>query len=220
MNPTRLDHVAFWVADRDTIAERCRQLFGMHVIDRSDKFTLIGTDARHGKLTLFEAVGPRERGAFVRVGLRVSDLATALAQIPDGRDTIDVGEGITIRLVEGETPVEYDIDHVALLTPNPEATAAAYERLGFARRRGEERLEVGTEYVELLEGDVEPVERPLLNHLAVLVDSSVEHEEEARREGIGIDSVVDAENTRAVFLWAPDDVRIEYVEHKATFSLI
>jgi hypothetical protein len=91
--------------------------------------------------------------------------------------------------------------------------------MGFTRRGGRERLEVGGAYVELLEGDVPPVERPLLNHLAVLVESSAEHEEEAQREGIGIESVVDAENTRAVFLWAPDGVRVEYVEHKASFSL-
>jgi len=39
-------------------------------------------------------------------------------------------------------------------------------------------------------------------------------------EGMGIvESVVDAANTRAVFVWGPDRVRIEYVEHKPTFSL-
>ena len=45
------------------------------------------------------------------------------------------------------------------------------------------------------------------------------HEAEARREGIEVESTVDAANTKAVFLWAPDGVRVEYVEHKATFSL-
>src|SRR3954468_19047359 len=117
MQPTRLDHVAFWVADRDPIVERCQQLFGMHVIDRQDNFTLVGTDARQGKLTLFDAEGPRERAAFVRVGLRVS-------QLPDAAEAVEHGEEITVRLVAGETAVEYDLDHVALLTPNPEATAA------------------------------------------------------------------------------------------------
>ncbi len=210
MRPIRLDHVAFWVADRDALTERCERLFGMHVIDRQDEFTLVGTDARRGKLTFFDAEGPREPGPLVRVGLRVSGGA---------RETVELGEGISLRLVEGETDVEHDLDHVALLTPNPEATAAVYERMGFTRPDGGERLEVGGAYIELLEGDVPPVERPLLNHLAVLVESSTEHEEEARREGIDIESVVDAENTRAVFLRAPDGVRVEYVEHKASFSL-
>ena len=42
----------------------------------------------------------------------------------------------------------------------------------------------------------------------------------ARELGIEIDDIVDAENTYAVFLSGPDGVRIEYVEHKPTFSLV
>ena len=61
--------------------------------------------------------------------------------------------------------------------------------------------------------------RPLLNHLAVLVDSSDEHLEEARELGIEVADVVDAANTCAVFLWGPERVKIEYVEHKPTFAL-
>ena len=36
---------------------------------------------------------------------------------------------------------------------------------------------------------------------------------------IEVESVVDAANTYAAFLWGPERVRIEYVEHKPTFSL-
>jgi hypothetical protein len=54
---------------------------------------------------------------------------------------------------------------------------------------------------------------------AVLVDSADEHEAAARDLGVEIDSVVDAANTLAVFVWGPERVRIEYVEHKPTFSL-
>jgi len=53
----------------------------------------------------------------------------------------------------------------------------------------------------------------------VLVDSADEHISEAEELGVEIDNVVDAPNTYAVFLWGPDRVRVEYVEHKATFSL-
>jgi hypothetical protein len=53
----------------------------------------------------------------------------------------------------------------------------------------------------------------------VLVDSADEHIDEARETGIEIDNVVDAANTYAVFLWGPERVRVEYVEHKPTFSL-
>ena len=44
MNPTKLDHVAFWVAERDLISDFVTSHLGMHVIDRTDKFTLLGAD--------------------------------------------------------------------------------------------------------------------------------------------------------------------------------
>ena len=74
VRPRTLDHVALWVADRDSIASLATARLGMHVIDRTDRFTLIGADARRGQLTLFDADGPREQGALKRIGLRVSSL--------------------------------------------------------------------------------------------------------------------------------------------------
>ena len=62
VTPETLDHVALWVADRDPIADFVTSRVGMHVVDRTDAFTLVGSDARRGKLTLFEAEGPREQG--------------------------------------------------------------------------------------------------------------------------------------------------------------
>jgi hypothetical protein len=73
--------------------------------------------------------------------------------------------------------------------------------------------------VEFHEGDPGDPERPLLNHLAVLVDSADDHKRDAEDAGIEVERFVDAANTLAVFLWGPDRVRIEYVEHKPSFSL-
>jgi hypothetical protein len=73
--------------------------------------------------------------------------------------------------------------------------------------------------VEFHEGEPGEPERPLLNHLAVLVDSADDVIADAGDLGIEIESVVDAANTYAAFLWGPERVRIEYVEHKPTFSL-
>jgi catechol 2,3-dioxygenase-like lactoylglutathione lyase family enzyme len=224
MRPKTLDHVALWVADRDPIAELCCAHLGMHVIAQEDAFTLVGSDARHGKLTLFDAEGPREPGALVHVALRVSDLDRAIAKLPDAADgpELDLGEGIRIRLVEAPTVVEYDLDHVALTASDPKAALEGYLSLGFApadpAADGNPRVEVGGAYVELRAGEPGEPERPLLNHLAVLVDSVQEHIDEGEERGI-VESVVDAANTVAVFLRGPDGVRIEYVEHKPTFSL-
>ena len=214
-----MDHIAFWVADRQPIAEFCERHLGMHVIANEANFTLMGSDARRGKLTLFDAVGPREQGLLKHVGLRVSNLAAARSALPDGTaEVFDIGEGIHVTLVEAPTDVEYDLDHVALWSAVPEVTAQEYLRYGFAEA-GTKRVEVGGAYVEFHEGDPGTPSKPLLNHIAVLVDSADEVVADAKDLGIEVESVVDAANTFAAFLWGPDRVRIEYVEHKPTFSL-
>ena len=166
-----------------------------------------------------DAPGPREPGAFGHIALRVNDLAAARAKLPVGAgEIVDAGEGVRVMLVEGETDVDYDLDHVVLLSADPQTVAAEYERYGFVGL-GDGRVEVGGAYVELREGTPPATERPLLNHLAVLVDSADEHVADAHDLGIEVESIVDAANTYAVFLSGPEGVRIEYVEHKPTFSL-
>jgi catechol 2,3-dioxygenase-like lactoylglutathione lyase family enzyme len=232
VTPRTLDHVALWVADRVPIADFVTSRLGAHVIERTDAFTLVGADARRGKLTLFTADGPRERGALKHIALRVSNLEPALDQLPDdlalerpraGEAYFDVGEGLRLGLVEAETGSDYDLDHVALYSAAPDETATAYATLGFSSAvpgpSGAPRVEVGGAHVEFHPGEPGAPERPLLNHLAVLVDSADEHIAEAYELGVEIADVVDAPNTYAVFLWGPERVKIEYVEHKPTFSL-
>jgi catechol 2,3-dioxygenase-like lactoylglutathione lyase family enzyme len=226
MRPKTLDHVALWVADRDAITDFLTERLSMHVIERTDKFTLVGTDARRGKLTLFAEEGPREQGALKHIALRVNDLGRALGGLEgievdreNGSAYCDVHEGLRLGLVEAETEVEYDLDHVALFSASPKETAHRYEQFGFAPD-GAERVEVGGAFVEFREGDPGDPERPLLNHLAVLVDSAEETLQEAEQAGLEVADVVDAPNTYAVFVWGPDGIKLEYVEHKPSFSLV
>ena len=231
VTPDTLDHVALWVADRDRIADFVTARVGMHIVDRTDAFTLVGSDARRGKLTLFEAEGPREQGALKHVALRVSSLESALGDMEgvevdqprEGEAFMDVSEGLRLGLVEAPTEVDYDLDHVALWSRSPEETAREYEGLGFVAAApgpaGVPRVEVGGAFVEFHEGEPGDPEKPLLNHLAVKVDSADEHIEAARERGIEIADIVDAPNTYAVFVWGPERVKVEYVEHKPTFSL-
>jgi len=229
LTPETLDHVALWVANRDRIADFVTEKVGMHVVDRTEAFTLVGSDARRGKLTLFAAEGPREPGALKHVALRVSSLDRAERELgvdverQDGAVYFDVSESLRLGLVEAPTEVEYDLDHVALWSASPKETAEAYEQLGFAGAEpgpsGTPRVEVGGAFVEFHPGDPGDPERPLLNHLAVKVESADEHIAEARELGVEIADVVDAANTYAVFVWGPERVKIEYVEHKPEFSL-
>jgi catechol 2,3-dioxygenase-like lactoylglutathione lyase family enzyme len=222
-----LDHVALWVSDRDTLADFLTRHVGMHVIERTDAFTLVGSDARRGKLTLFAAEGERHPGPLAHVALRVRDLDAALSQLPkgteielreDGSVLFDAAEGLRISFVEAPG-VDYDIHHVTLRVPDPDDSYR--ELLTFGFEDGDGHLTVGDSYIALEQGgDGDEPERPLLNHIALLVESAEDHIEEARRRGLEIADIKDAENTYAVFIWGPDRVKLEYVEHKESFSLV
>lgn len=222
-----LDHIALWVADRDELADFLVDRLGMHVIDRTDKFTLVGADARRGKLTLFAAEPDREPGPLARIGLRVFDLEEAVAELPpdlaverpdDGRVEFEGPQRVPFALVATDDGVAYDLDHVAFTVADPDRTFAQLAELGFGVEDG--RLKAGDAYVELEQGEVDAPELPLLNHLGLRVESADEHLREAEERGLEIADVVDAENTFAVFVWGPDGIKLEYVEHKPTFSLV
>ena len=225
ISPTSLDHVALWVEERDPLADFLCRYLSMHVIEQTDSFTLVGVDAKLGKVTLFDAKGPRERGALEQLTLRVQDLDAAAEGLPpeararheDGVVTFDAPQGLRMGLVPGDGP-DYDLDHVVLRVPEPAASARALTGLGFERRDG--TVAVADRHVRLEPGGRPEGERPLLNHLALLVDSASETQGEAERAGIEIAEVKDAANTLAVFVWGPDRIKLEYVEHKPGFALI
>jgi catechol 2,3-dioxygenase-like lactoylglutathione lyase family enzyme len=215
----RLDHVALWIEDRDAIADFATAHLGMHVIERTERFTLVGSNARRGKLTLFADEPGREAGPLAEIGLRVSSLDRAVGALPDGHDEhFEICDGLWIRLVEAETEVDYDLNHVALRTADTERAVEQWQALGL-KRAGDARLEVAGSFVELWPGDPGDPERPLLNHLGVLVASADEWKKRAEEAGAEIADVVDAPNTYAVFVWGPERVKLEYVEHKPGFSL-
>jgi catechol 2,3-dioxygenase-like lactoylglutathione lyase family enzyme len=211
-----LDHVALWTDERDELARFLLDRTGVHEIERTDDFTLLGADARRGKLTLFEAPGPREAGALERVVLRVRDLDAAVQRA--GGATFTAPGGLKVGLVQaGQGGVDYDLDHVVLRVADPALSAQGLAQLGFDRRNGV--AAVADKVVRFEGGGREEGERPLLNHLAVLVDSATAVQEEAEQNGWEIDDVKDAANTLAVFVRGPDGIRVEYVEHKPGFAL-
>ena len=223
--PTSLDHVALWVDEREPLASFLCDHLGMHVIEETDTFTLVGIDAKLGKLTLFDADGPRQRGALDRVVLRVGDLDGALAALPfdvarrsDGVAAFEAPAGLPVGLVEAPGQ-DFDLDHVVLGLEDPEAAVECFEELGF-ERRPDGSAAVGDRYVRVVRGTAADGGRPLLNHLALLVDDAHSVQGEAEGAGLEVDDVKDAKNTFAVFVRGPEGVRIEYVEHKPGFALV
>jgi catechol 2,3-dioxygenase-like lactoylglutathione lyase family enzyme len=226
MNTETLDHVALWISDRDQLAEFLTAHVGMHVIERTDKFTIVGAEARRGKLTLFAVPDSRDPEPLGRVFLRVSDLEGALAQLPPEANPTRAGDGtvhftaparLPLGLVEA-SGVDYDLHHVALNAREPDKSFAELSELGFSAQDG--RLWVGDAFLEVEQGPVGNPEHSLLNHIALRVDSAAAHIDEARERGLEIADIVDAPNTYALFVWGPERVKLEYVEHKESFSLV
>jgi catechol 2,3-dioxygenase-like lactoylglutathione lyase family enzyme len=224
-SPSSLDHVALWVDEREPLAAFLCEHLGMHVIEETDTFTLVGVDAKLGKLTLFDADGPRQRGALERVVLRVGDLDSVVESLPfeatrqdDGVAAFEAPGGVPLGLVEREGR-DFDLDHVVLSLEDPETGASCFEELGF-ERRPDGSVAVDDRYVRMVRGSAADGGRPLLNHLALLVDDAHSVQDEAEGAGLEIDDVKDAANTFAVFLRGPEGVRVEYVEHKPGFALV
>src|SRR5215208_1398901 len=223
--PTSLDHVALWVDEREPLAAFLCDHLGMHVIEETDTFTLVGIDAKLGKLTLFDAERPRQRGALEQVVMRVAELEPALATLPfettpraDGVAAFEAPAGVPLGLTEADGE-EFDLDHVVLGLSDPEAATRELTAMGF-ERRADGCVAVGDRYVRIVRGNAADADRPLLNHLALLVDDAHEVQDEAEGAGVAIDDVKDADNTFAVFLRGPEGVRVEYVEHKPGFALV
>ena len=226
VDATAFDHVALWVDQRVALETVIAQVSGMHEIERTDSFTLLGGDARRGKITLFDAEGPREQGCLHRVTIRVPEISACRARLEALTTPVveESGEicflapgGVPLGLVEGTG--EPDLHSIVLTVQDPAGTAEGLRRMGF-RGDTEEDLRSGGDSSALRAGSSARTERPLLNHLALLVDSAEGARREAEVLGLEIDRFVDAANTVAVFVMGPEGILVEYVEHKPSFSLV
>jgi catechol 2,3-dioxygenase-like lactoylglutathione lyase family enzyme len=220
------DHVALWTNERDLLARFLCDYMGMHEIERTDAFTLVGAAARRGKLTLFAAEGERRPGPLRRIAFAVPNLAHALSRLPRGLAVERIGSleahfawpgGLGLGLVERADIAECDIDHVAFAVSDRAAARIGLLGLGFELEG--DRLLAGSTFVDLLEERIDEEERPLFNHLGLRVRSAEEHIWEAVRRRLEIADVVDAPNTYALFVYGPERIKLEYVEHKASFAL-
>ena len=55
MKVKRLDHIALYMGDRDAAVGFLTTHLGFHVVDHTERYTLVGAGGRLGKLTLFDA---------------------------------------------------------------------------------------------------------------------------------------------------------------------
>jgi catechol 2,3-dioxygenase-like lactoylglutathione lyase family enzyme len=215
--PAKLDHVALYVSDADALATRILAQLPFRVIEETEEFVLLGRDTEFGKLTLFRSQdpGPREPGVLRSVGIGIP-CATV-------ERTLYLDEGLRLELTPSDPEGEVEVDRVTFLVPDPVASARKWLELGFEPApkgiHGVVRVNVGGQHVELHPGSPRDTDRPLLNHLGVLVESFDEVQRAVEDQGLEVNKVVDAENSRALFVTGPDGVELEYIEHKPSFAL-
>jgi catechol 2,3-dioxygenase-like lactoylglutathione lyase family enzyme len=224
----KLDHIALYMADRDEAAGFLTAHLGFHVVDRTDRYTLVGAGGRLGKLTLFDAPQGTtpSPGEIERIIIRVNDpeaVATRLpseagAEVHDGGYSFTGPEGLPLALVPGEGEfTDYDLEGFVLRSGSPEESARTFVGMGFAPGDDAASVRAGEYRIRLT--DSAPEAGGMLFHVGCLVDSAEDHRREAEEQGLEIQDFVEGPNTLAVFVRGPEGVSVEYVEHKPTFSL-
>ncbi|MCW2974635.1 MAG: Glyoxalase/bleomycin resistance protein/dioxygenase [Thermoleophilia bacterium] len=217
-----LDHVAIRVADRDAFADQLLELLDVHVIDRTERFTLIGPDFEHGKVTLLDASPGTAPTARQLVSLVLVEPSGRTVQPPV---TLDNGLVLTFTSADTLGPEAAQLPRhalvgIALRSDDPAAAAA-----GFAAAHGMQVIAQGPDVaaVEVGEGAVDGIitlvreELPdgdagMLDHVGVLVEDAAAWRDAFEHDGDPIDRWVEAPHSRAVFVPGPDDVLVEFVE--------
>lgn len=215
MRLRRLDHVALRVTDPEAVASALLARLPFRVLEQSDEFILVGRSPDLGKVTLFEGPGPRERGSLVEIGIGIPCAAATTS--------MELDDGLRVALVPTGPDDEVELVHVGLAARDPEASARAWTRLGLARagRVGAiERVELGRACIELHPQAPGTAERPLLDHVGLLVTSLEDVHRSVDDLGLEVTREVDAENSLALFVAGPDGVEVEYIEHKPSFATV
>ena len=191
MRPKTLDHVALWVADRDPITDFVTERLG-DARDRADR----QVHARRLERAPRQADAVRCRGsaraggaqarraARERPGRRARRASKASTSAREnGGAYFDVAEGLRLGLVEADDRGRLRPRPRRALLREPRGDGSRVRASSASRRprAADARVEVGGAFVEFHPGEPGDPERPLLNHLAVLVDSADEHLAEAKR---------------------------------------
>jgi catechol 2,3-dioxygenase-like lactoylglutathione lyase family enzyme len=223
----KLDHIALYMSDRGAAADFLISHLDFHVIDHTDRYTLVGAGGRVGKLTLFDAPGGIEPspGVIERINIRVADAQSAASLLPevesvDGEYLFRGPEELAFALVRREGDfTDYDLEGLVLRAGDPESSARGFVEMGFAPGEDATTVKAGEYRLRLVPSESSGGAQGRLYHIGCLVDSAVNHRREAEEKGFEIQDFVEGSNTVSVFVGGPEGVSVEYVEHKRTFSL-
>ncbi|MDQ3608087.1 MAG: hypothetical protein M3459_04180, partial [Actinomycetota bacterium] len=117
------------------------------------------------------------------------------------------GLGLGFTLVAGGG-IDYDLDHAVLRVSDPEQTTVSLAEVGFVPRG--QSLHVADKHLALAESSAWTA-RPLLDHIAVRVDSVEAVAAHARERGLEIEGQL-AEDTLAIVLPGREQIRLHFVK--------
>jgi catechol 2,3-dioxygenase-like lactoylglutathione lyase family enzyme len=222
-----LDHLAIRVQDRSAMRDALLDALEWRVLEETDRFTLLGVDADHGKLTLLDA----DPGTMPRPA-RLLSIVLAAGEGAETPAPISFPEGLLVTFAANQelgpefagTPRDALVG-VSMRAMDPPIMAARLE--------AEHGMHVDAIASDLATLDIsEPGSGRLtlhrerwdrdtpgmLDHLGVRVDDAERWRADAEREDIGIVKWVEAPHSKAVFVTGPDDLLIEFVELTKDFE--
>ena len=212
-----LDHVALAVADLGAMAAFLRDCARMQELGHSGDALILGAGDHGASIWLLPAEGPREPGALTRLVLRVADLKRAAAALPGHVDVREEapdlltfegpeGLGLGFALVAGGG-IDYDLDHVVLRAADPEDMRIALAQFGCVPRG--DALHIADKRI-VLEELPAFAERPLLDHIAVRVESIEPVAAQAQASGAELGEAR-GDDTFSVVLPGPERISLHFV---------
>lgn len=223
MHDSMLDHVAVRVRDRTATAAAMLRLLDWRIIEEDDRFTLLGADPDHGKLTLLDPESEDDRPVAARL------LSVVLAERP-GRGTsppVMLADGLLATFVtvdelgvDPEDVPRHALVGVGLRANDPPIAAALLEREHGMRVQAVTPelavLDVGASpaagRITLNRERWEGTGARMLDHVGLRVQDARVRRAQAEAQGIDVVRWVEAAHSRAVFVRGPEDLLLEYVE--------
>lgn len=227
MQTPTLDHVAIHVHDRDATADQLVRELDWHVIERTDRFTLLGAHPDHGKLTLLDATDEQQpdpgRLLSIMLAERGEDMPPPI--------TISDGLIATFAPVDTLGPSWQQVPRHALVGVSLKANDPPIAAAVLEAEHGMHVDAVSPEHAVLDVDGTATSGRIILNrerwssdadgmldHVGIRVEDAEAWRERAERDGIEVVKWVEAEHSRAVFLAGPDGLVLEFVELTKAFD--
>lgn len=218
----RLDHVAIHVADRAAFVGALVDQLDVRVLEQTDRFTLVGAHAEHGKLTLLDAADDRPPTPSRIVSIMLAESAGTAAAPPV---TLDGGLVLTFASVADLGPdwagtPRHAVVGVTLRAQDPPLAGARLEaehhmRLGMV---GPDHavLDVGERpsfgRITLSRESWSADEPSMLDHVGIRVEDAEAWRAAAESSGLDVTRWVEAAHSRAVFVSGPEQLLLEFVE--------